>query len=113
MPGEPWKPCILWTGARNEKGYGKKRVGKRVIGVHKAVWEEAFGPVPPGMDVLHHCTNRHCYELTHLFIGQSRRRRGRKGLEGERNGKAKLTRQQVQEMRERYAKDGEIGRAHV
>jgi hypothetical protein len=122
MEGEE-VPCVLWAGARNEKGYGRVRVGKRVIGAHKAAWEKANGPVPAGMDVLHTCSHRHCVELRHLFLGQARRKRGKTGARGEQNGRAKLTTKQVREMRERYesgdgtqallADDFNVSRGHV
>lgn len=38
-------------------------------GAHRWRWEEAFGPIPPGMKVLHHCDNPPCVELDHLYLG--------------------------------------------
>lgn len=122
MPGGDESTCILWTGARNEKGYGRVRVGKRVMGAHKAAWEKAYGPVPPGMDVLHTCPNRHCHNLKHLCLGQARRKRGKPGQRGEDNGRAKLTAEQVRDMRDRYrggetqallADEFSVSRGHV
>jgi len=63
------RPCLVWTGATNDKGYGQRRVDGRVQYVHRLAWEEEHGPIPDGMKVLHHCDNPPCYEVTHLFLG--------------------------------------------
>jgi hypothetical protein len=66
--------CHLWTGARVTKN-GVARYGHigRERGVtvlaHRAVWEEANGPIPEGMLVCHRCDNPTCCNLAHLFLG--------------------------------------------
>jgi endogenous inhibitor of DNA gyrase (YacG/DUF329 family) len=37
--------------------------------VHRLAWALANGPIPVGIDVLHHCDVRHCFELKHLYLG--------------------------------------------
>lgn len=61
--------CLTWSGARSKGGYGQKRVEGRVLYVHRLAWEEAYGPIPDGLFVLHRCDNPPCYEPTHLFLG--------------------------------------------
>lgn len=61
--------CLVWTGHLTKKGYGHIRCLGPMRYVHRVIWEEANGPVPDGMSVLHKCDNRACRELDHLFLG--------------------------------------------
>lgn len=60
-------PCRLWQGALiGTGGYGVRPNGERV---HRWVWRMAYGPIPDGMQVLHHCDQPLCYRLDHLYLG--------------------------------------------
>ena len=61
--------CVEWTGARDKKGYGKRSRNNKMGYVHRQAWEDAFGPIPQGLRVLHKCDNPPCYNLDHLFLG--------------------------------------------
>lgn len=37
--------------------------------MHRWVWRTALGEIPDGLFVCHHCDNRLCYRLDHLFLG--------------------------------------------
>jgi len=61
--------CWTWTGARNRKGYGEIGAKGRVQKAHRIAWELTYGPIPEGLDVLHHCDNPPCCRPDHLFLG--------------------------------------------
>lgn len=62
--------CWLWTGAKNDSGYGKLTVGsKRAYRAHRFSYQLANGPIPEGLNVLHRCDVRACVRPDHLFLG--------------------------------------------
>lgn len=103
--------CWEWTGPKRKTGYGViGRNGKSAL-THRVAYELARGPVPAGMCVCHSCDNPACINPAHLWIGtqgDNRRDCAAKGrnskpdVSGERNPNAKLTREQVSEIRRRY-----------
>lgn len=60
--------CAEWTGARSY-GYGSLRVRNVQWAAHRLAWTLAQGPIPVGMQVLHHCDNPPCCRPSHLFLG--------------------------------------------
>src|SRR5262245_1331567 len=98
--------CWPWTGARNRGGYGilgfqgKSELAHRVAMVLLANRRVA------GFSVMHHCDNPPCCNPAHLFLGvqadnvadMERKRRGRHPR-GAKHGRAKLTWEQVGEIR--------------
>lgn len=64
--------CWIWEGSRNKQGYGNINRGGRSEGnvsTHRAAWELAYGPVPPGKYLLHSCDNPPCCNPAHLRLG--------------------------------------------
>lgn len=64
--------CWLWTRAVNKKGYGKFAVGgsaRRWKLAHVAAYEDANGPVPEGLQVMHSCDHHACVRPAHLSAG--------------------------------------------
>lgn len=57
--------CILWTGAKTDKGYGILKSQGRVRRVHRLAYEIANGPAG-GLQVDHSCRIRHCINPEHL-----------------------------------------------
>ena len=99
-------PCKIWTGSKFQSGYGERVVDGKHKRVHRLAWEQAYGPIPPKMEVCHHCDTPACYELSHLFLGthtENMRDAVAKGrmhsAQGEAHPMAKLTAGQVAEIR--------------
>jgi hypothetical protein len=107
--------CWLWTGAILKTGYGSIRIDHKAIRAHRAAYELSVGPIPAGALLRHTCDNPRCVNPTHLLLGNKRSNtqdaieRGQHRC-GERDPKAKLTNQNVIEIRDALAR-GETGRA--
>lgn len=106
--------CWLWHGHVSPLGYGRFNVGsgaggaRRMILAHRHAWELVKGTIPPGMVVRHKCDVPSCVNPDHIELGtvadnnRDMVERGRQAR-GERNGSAKLTLAQVNEIRAKYA----------
>lgn len=60
--------CLVWTGAKNEDGYGQIWADGRMHRVHLWAWKKHFGSIPKGRVVDHTCHNPACCNTSHLRI---------------------------------------------
>ena len=58
-----------WQGTINTEGYGVLTLDGHQVRAHRFAWELANGPIPDGMLICHHCDNRRCVTVAHLFLG--------------------------------------------
>lgn len=87
--------CWAYAGARSADGYGRVRLGGRVIGSHVAAYEFARGPIERGLVVRHLCVERSsrripggplaeraCCNPRHLELGTQRENAGDRSRAG-------------------------------
>ena len=105
--------CWEWTGSKDKCGYGVIKLWQRNLKAHRVAYEIATGVNPEGSCVLHRCDSPACVNPDHLFLGtpgdnaRDRSKKGRTGdIRGEKNGRAKLSVEQVAEIRRLYQETG-------
>lgn len=80
--------CWLWTGNKNNYGYGFIWINGKDITTHRFAYQHFIGPIPKGLLVRHRCDTPSCVNPEHLQCGTNldnsadRVARGRVGRTG-------------------------------
>lgn len=110
--------CWNWTGLahkspKNPTPYGVLGWRGKVSRAHRVAYELVNGEIPAKAMVLHECDNTLCCNPDHLYLGDHHQnmrdvveRKRNKGHPGAQNGRAKLTQEQADAIRVRYAAGG-------
>lgn len=109
------RKCFPWPGGRIPKGYGLGLLdGKRQL-THRIAYQLMIGPIPKGKYVCHKCDNPPCCNPGHLFLGSNAdnihdavvKKRMAWGM---RHYRAKLTNEQVRDIRTSQKSDADLAR---
>ena len=104
--------CLEFEGARTTGGYGSLWWDGKVQYAHRVAWELENGPIPEGMQVLHHCDNPPCYWVPHLFLGtdlENRRDASAKGRMSWRGNAARAEQSRINGRLARYGGRPRLG----
>lgn len=82
-------PCWSFTGSKRASGHGQIWENGKLSNAHRVAYEAKYGPIPPGMVVMHLCDNPACCNPDHLTLGTEKDNTHDAVLKGRRKGKSK------------------------
>lgn len=115
--------CWRWLGTKTKLGYGRKAIGPRGNSktwlTHRLAYFAFVGDFDFRLNINHKCHNPSCCNPDHLYVGTQAdnmrdvAERGaakgpRPGAQGENHSKAKLTKEQVINLKELHAQGANI-----
>jgi hypothetical protein len=96
--------CWEWKARRNNWGYGEFKLNGASTFAHRVAVQLAGVPLKPDEVVMHSCDNPACCNPTHLVVGDhamnvADRVAKSRSAKGTKNGRSKLTEEQVLAIR--------------
>lgn len=89
---------------KDKDGYTRLRRKGRDIYLHRLIYELKVGEIPSEAVILHSCDNPACFNIEHLSAGtnvenQIDKVKKKRQAKGERNGRSKITEDDVRKIR--------------
>jgi len=98
----PESGCHIFMGTSDKPdGYGTMTINGKKEKAHRVAWRLVHGEIPHGMEVLHTCDVKPCCNVAHLQLGshaENMRQAGERNRS--RSGGQKLTKEQVEQIRQ-------------
>lgn len=98
--------CWEWVGGVSGNGYGRLKDNGRYEGAHRISWQIHYGEIPDDMYICHACDYLLCVNPAHLFLGTNASNQADSVSKGRAKSNVKITDQDVQKIRQRYAAGG-------
>lgn len=89
---------------KEQDGYIRLKRKGRYIYLHRLIYELKIGEIPANKVILHSCDNPACFNIEHLSIGTNEENQldkvmKKRQAKGEKNGRSKLTEDDIRKIR--------------